>query len=185
VIGRPVHARALQGAVLALAIFAAATPVDEALHHFVFRHVVSHEVRMAANGFTLLGTTEVATVGLLGLAVLAHRAADAPMWQAAAGGVVGVLLAGLTTQVVKNIVCRARPRLVDGWGPRGSGSFTGRALGSLDIKASRRVMRPPHLRSARPSSDGRPLGAAGGSWSRRPASELRGSSSTLTSYRTF
>ena len=38
------------------------------------------------------------------------------MWQAAVGGVAGVLLAGLSTQVVKHIACRARPRLVDGWG---------------------------------------------------------------------
>ena len=37
-------------------------------------------------------------------------------WQAAVGGVAGVLLAGLSTQVVKHVACRARPRLVDGWG---------------------------------------------------------------------
>jgi len=71
---------------------------------------------MLANGFTLLGTTEVATVGLLGLAVVGYRSADAAMWQAAVGGVAGVLLAGLSTQVVKHVACRARPRLVDGWG---------------------------------------------------------------------
>jgi membrane-associated phospholipid phosphatase len=106
----------VQVAVLALAILAAATPADEVLHDFVFRHFVSHEVRLLANGFTLLGTTEVATAGLLGLAALAHRTADAQMWQAAVGGVAGVLLAGLATQVVKHVACRARPRLVDGWG---------------------------------------------------------------------
>ena len=116
VIDRLRHARVVQGAVLALAFLAATTPVDEALHDFVFRHVVSHEVRLLANGFTLLGTTEVATVGLLGLAVVARRAADAPMWKAAVGGVAGVLLAGLSTQAVKHIACRARPRLVEGWG---------------------------------------------------------------------
>jgi membrane-associated phospholipid phosphatase len=110
------RARAVQGAVLALAVLAAATPADEVLHDFVFRHVVSHEVRLLANGFTLLGATEVATVGLLGLAVLAHHAADAQMWQAAVGGVAGVLIAGLSTQAVKHVACRARPRLVDGWG---------------------------------------------------------------------
>ena len=75
----------VQAAVLALAVLAAATPADEALHDFVFRHFVSHEVRLLANGFTLLGTTEVATVGLLGLAVLAHRTADAQMWSARRG----------------------------------------------------------------------------------------------------
>jgi membrane-associated phospholipid phosphatase len=106
----------VQAVVLALAVLAAATPADEWLHDFVFRHFVSHEVRLLANGFTLLGTTEVATVGFLGLAVLAHRTADALMWQAAVGGVAGVLLAGISTQVVKHVACRARPRLVDGWG---------------------------------------------------------------------
>ena len=106
----------IQGAVLALAVLAAATPADERLHDFVFRHVVSHEARLLANGFTLLGTTEVATVGLLGLGAIAYRAADAAMWRAAIGGVAGVLLAGLATQAVKHVACRARPRLVEGWG---------------------------------------------------------------------
>jgi membrane-associated phospholipid phosphatase len=116
VIERLTRARAVQGAVLALAVLAAATPADERLHDLVFRHVVSHEVRLLANGFTLLGTTEVATIGLLGLGALAHRTVDAAMWQAAVGGVAGVLLAGLSTQVMKHVACRARPRLVDGWG---------------------------------------------------------------------
>lgn len=110
------RARLIQAAVVALAVLSAATPADETLHDFVFRHFVSHETRLLANGFTLLGTTEVATVGLLGLAVAGYRALDPPMWQAAVGGVAGVLLAGLTTQVVKHVACRARPRLVDGWG---------------------------------------------------------------------
>jgi membrane-associated phospholipid phosphatase len=116
VIERLPRARAIQAAVLAVTVLAAATPTDEMLHDFVFRHVVSHEVRLLANGFTLLGTTEVATVGLLGLAGFAHWTVDAQMWQAAVGGVAGVLLAGLSTQVVKHVACRARPRLVDGWG---------------------------------------------------------------------
>jgi membrane-associated phospholipid phosphatase len=116
VIERLHRARVVQAAVLAVAILAAVTPADEVLQDFVFRYVVSHEVRLLANGFTLLGTTEVATAGLLGLAVFAHRAVDAAMWQATAGGVAGVLLAGLSTQAVKHVACRARPRLVDGWG---------------------------------------------------------------------
>jgi undecaprenyl-diphosphatase len=116
VIERLTRARAVQGAVLALAVLAAVTPADERLHDFVFRHVVSHEARLLANGFTLLGSTEMATIGLLGLGVLAHRTVDAAMWQAAIGGVAGVLLAGLSTQVAKHVACRARPRLVDGWG---------------------------------------------------------------------
>jgi membrane-associated phospholipid phosphatase len=116
VIGKLDRARPIQAAFLALAVLSAASPVDETVHDFVFRHVVSHEARMLANGFTLLGATEVATVGLLGLAVVGYRAGDALMWQAAVGGVAGVLLAGLTTQVAKHVACRARPRLVDGWG---------------------------------------------------------------------
>jgi len=106
----------VQAIVLALAVLAAATPADERLQDFVFRHFVGHEVRLLANGFTLLGTTEVAGVGMLALAAVAYRAADTQMWQAATGGVIGVLLAGLTTLVVKNLACRARPRLIDGWG---------------------------------------------------------------------
>jgi undecaprenyl-diphosphatase len=89
--GKLACARPIQAAVLALAVLSAASPVDETVHDFVFRHVVSHEARMLANGFTLLGAAEVATVGLLGLA-------------------------GLTTQAAKHVACRARPRLVDGWG---------------------------------------------------------------------
>jgi membrane-associated phospholipid phosphatase len=116
VVRRLTRARVIQGAVLALTVLVAATPADEQLHDFVFRHVVSHEARLLANGFTLLGTTEVATIGLLGLGVLAYRGADAAMWQAAIGGVTGVALAGLATQAVKHVVCRARPRLIEGWG---------------------------------------------------------------------
>lgn len=115
-IARPHRARAVQAIVLAVAVLAATTPADEMLQDFVFRHLVSHEVRLLANGFTLLGTTEVATGGLLALAAVAYRAGDVQMWQAATGGVIGVLLAGLTTQVVKHVACRARPRLIDGWG---------------------------------------------------------------------
>jgi membrane-associated phospholipid phosphatase len=106
----------MQVIVLAVAILAAATPADEMVQDFVFRYFVSHEVRLLANGFTLLGTTEVAGIGMLALAAVAHRAGDVQMWQAATGGIIGVALAGLTTQVVKNVACRARPRLIDGWG---------------------------------------------------------------------
>jgi membrane-associated phospholipid phosphatase len=114
--GKLACARPIQAAVLALAVLSAASPVDETVHDFVFRHVVSHEARMLANGFTLLGAAEVATVGLLGLAAVGYRTADPSLWQAAVGGVTGVLLAGLTTQAAKHVACRARPRLVDGWG---------------------------------------------------------------------
>jgi membrane-associated phospholipid phosphatase len=116
VVGKLTRARAIQAAVVALTVLVAASPADERLHDFVFRHVVSHEARLLANGFTLLGTTEVASLGLLGVGALAYRAGDAAMWQAAIGGVTGVALAGLATQAVKHVACRARPRLVEGWG---------------------------------------------------------------------
>ena len=142
-IGKLHRARLIQAAVLALAVLAAAGPADEMLHDFVFRHFVSHEVRMLANGLTLLGATEVATVGLIGLAVVGYRTADAPMWQAAVGGVAGVLLGGLTTQVAKHIACRARPRLVDGWGVgRGHAARLAGASRVLPLAVFRRIELP-------------------------------------------
>ena len=140
---RLARARVVQGAVLALTVLVAASPVDEWLHDRVFRHVVSHEARLLANGFTLLGTTEVATIGLLGLGFLAYRGADAAMWRAAIGGVTGVVLAGLSTQAVKHVACRARPKLVDGWGvgkaappaaPERRGFFHWPCFGSRDYQ---------------------------------------------------
>lgn len=108
--------RGLAATVLIVALVAAASPADEILHDLVFRHVVSHEERLLANGLTLLGATEIAGAGLVGLAIVARWSSDAILWHASAGGVTGILLAGLGTQVVKSVACRARPRLVDGWG---------------------------------------------------------------------
>lgn len=110
------RAGAVQALVLAVAVVAAATPADEALHDLVFRRVVSHEVRLLANGVTVLGATEVALGGMAVLGWIAHRSANAVLWRAAVGAVAGVALGGLATQVVKHGACRARPRLVDGWG---------------------------------------------------------------------
>lgn len=101
---------------LAVAVLAAVTSGDEVLHDLVFRYLVSHEVRLLANGLTLLGTTEVAAAGLAVLGAAGYRDADATLWRAAVGGLVGVVLGGLATQGVKHVACRARPRLVDGWG---------------------------------------------------------------------
>jgi membrane-associated phospholipid phosphatase len=109
-------ARAVQGIVLLVAMLAAATGADEALHDLVFRHVVSHEIRLLANGVTLLGTFEVTTGGLLGLAIVALRTSDVLLWQGAVGALAGVTIGGLATQAIKHVGCRARPRLVDGWG---------------------------------------------------------------------
>lgn len=110
------RAGVVQAAVLAVTVLAAATPADEVLHDLVFRHVVSHEVRLLANGFTVLGTTEAAVAGLVALGAVAYRGGDAALWRAAAGGLVGVALGGVATQGVKHVACRARPRLVEGWG---------------------------------------------------------------------
>ncbi len=108
--------RAVPAFVLAVALLAALTPIDDAVQDLVFRHVVSHEVRLLANGFTWLGTVEVAGAGLGALAIVAARTADAAAWQGALGGLAGIALGGLATQGVKLVGCRARPRLVEGWG---------------------------------------------------------------------
>lgn len=104
-----------------LVVLAAVSPLDTLVHDLTFRHVVSHELRLLANGVTLLGTTW-AGVGLLGtLAAVGYRTADGALWRASLGGVAGVALGGLATQVVKHAACRARPRLVDGWGVGAAG----------------------------------------------------------------
>ena len=98
-----------------------ALPLDAPLHDLTFRYVVSHEVRLVANGLTQLGTAWAAA-GLLGsLAIVAHRTADPVLFRASLGGLAGVGLGGLTIQIVKHLACRARPRLVDGWGIDASG----------------------------------------------------------------
>jgi len=137
------HRSLLFPALLALVVLlAAALPVDEAVHDLVFRHAVSHEVRLTANGFTLLGTTW-AGAGLLGaLAAVGHRAGDVALRRAAVGGLAGLAVGGLAAQVVKHVVCRARPRLVEGWGvgppgrpddPAAIGFFHWPCLGVRDL----------------------------------------------------
>jgi undecaprenyl-diphosphatase len=97
-------------------LLAAVLPVDGTVHDLIFRHAVSHEVRLTANGLTLLGTTW-AGAGLLGvLAAVGHRAGDIALRRAGIGGLAALAIGGLTVQVVKHVVCRARPRLVEGWG---------------------------------------------------------------------
>src|SRR5262249_3738859 len=109
-------ARLCQGAALLFVILAAASSLDERIHDFIFRHIVSHEVRLVANGATFLGTTEVGVGVLGGLAVLAYRTADATLWGPSLGGLAGLAVGGVTAQVVKHVACRARPRLLNGWG---------------------------------------------------------------------
>jgi membrane-associated phospholipid phosphatase len=102
--------------VVTVAAVLAVLPADEAVQDLVFRRVVSHEMRLLSNGFTLLGSTEVAVGILGGLVVVGYRTADATLWRASAGGLAGLAIGGAATQVVKLAACRARPRLVEGWG---------------------------------------------------------------------
>src|SRR5262245_9409201 len=108
--------RAVRGVALCLLLLLLAVPLDAIVHDLVFRHVVSHEVRLTANGTTQLGTLWVAG-GLLGaLAVVARRSGDLELWRASVGGLAGVAVASVASQVVKQIACRGRPKLLDGWG---------------------------------------------------------------------
>ncbi|MGH7268083.1 MAG: hypothetical protein ACREMB_24970, partial [Candidatus Rokuibacteriota bacterium] len=101
---------------LALLVVATALPIDPLVHDFAFRHVVSHEVRLLANGVTLMGTGWAAG-GLLGaLAVVGQRTGDAALLGASLAGLGGVALGSVAGQAVKQLTCRGRPGLVDGWG---------------------------------------------------------------------
>jgi len=106
----------LAGAMAGLLALAVALPLDTLVHDLAFRYVVSHEVRLLANGYTQLGTAWAAA-GLLGaLAIVAHRTADAGLYRVSLGGLAGVAVGSLALQAVKHVACRARPHLVDGWG---------------------------------------------------------------------
>ncbi len=110
---RAAGARMLVACLVALAV---AVPLDATLHGLVFRYVDSHEVRLLANGVTLLGTAWAATSLLGGLGLAAYRAGDVGLWRASLGGLAGVALANAMSHAVKQVACRTRPRLVDGWG---------------------------------------------------------------------
>lgn len=102
--------------VLLVAGLAVTVPLDATIHDLAFRYLVSHEVRLLSNALTPLGTAWV-TGGLLGaLAVVAHRTADAALLRASLGGLAGVAAAAAATHLVKQVTCRARPGLVEGWG---------------------------------------------------------------------
>lgn len=122
------RALCVQGVVALLVVLAAAFPIDEVVHDLVFRHVVSHEVRLLANGFTVLGTTAAGVAVLGTLAFVGYRTADAVVWHPSLGGLAGLAIGGLATQVVKHVACRARPRLVDGWGVGSRGLPTNPAV---------------------------------------------------------
>jgi membrane-associated phospholipid phosphatase len=113
---RPRRGAAIPTVLACLLVLAAALPLDPVLHDLAFRYLVSHEVRLVSNGVTQLGTAWAAS-GLLGtVAVMAWRTADAGLLRASVGGLAGVAIASLATHTVKQVACRARPKLVDGWG---------------------------------------------------------------------
>lgn len=101
------------GLVLALG---GAVGLDPVVHHLAFRHLVGHEVRLLANGLTHLGTAW-AGGGILGaVAAAGYRAGDRALLRAGLGGAAGVALGGAGTEFLKQLVCRGRPSLYDGWG---------------------------------------------------------------------
>jgi membrane-associated phospholipid phosphatase len=117
-------ARALIVGLIALVF---TVPLDPILHCLAFRYVNSHEVRLLANGVTLLGTAWAGAGLLGGLALAAYRTADVDLWRAGLGGLAGIAVANAAGHLVKQVACRARPRLVDGWGvdavpPPGAGA---------------------------------------------------------------
>jgi membrane-associated phospholipid phosphatase len=128
-------ARPARGVALCVLLLGLAVPLDAIIHDLVFRHVVSHGVRLTANGATQLGTVW-AGAGLLGaLAVVAHRVGDAELWRASVGGLAGVALASVASQVVKQVACRGRPKLLDGWGVDPPGPSSGATAGSRLVAA--------------------------------------------------
>jgi membrane-associated phospholipid phosphatase len=114
-------------------VVATALPIDPLVHDFTFRHVVSHEVRLLANGVTQLGTGWAAG-GLLGaLAVVGRRTGDAALVRASLGGLGGVALGSVAGQAVKQLACRGRPGLVDGWGVDAVGPAGQPIPGAADV----------------------------------------------------
>ncbi len=96
-----------------------AMPLDPLVHRLTFRYVDSHGLRLVANGFTLLGSGWAAS-GLLGvLLVMGRQTGDGALVRASLGGLGGVLVGTVIGHAVKQLACRARPRLVDGWGVAG------------------------------------------------------------------
>jgi membrane-associated phospholipid phosphatase len=106
----------IQAAVLLLVVVTTATPLDEWIQDLVFRYVVGHEGRLLSNGVTELGTSEVGAALLGGLGVLAYWTADPALWRTSLGGLAGLAVGGGAAQLLKHATCRARPRLVEGWG---------------------------------------------------------------------
>jgi membrane-associated phospholipid phosphatase len=142
-LGRAAGARL--AAILLLAVLAL-LPLDAIVHDLAFRHVVTHGVRLAANGFTELGTAW-AGGGLLGaLVVVGSRTRDAALTRAGLGGLIGIGVGSLAGQAVKQAVCRGRPGLLDGWGVDAPGT---RGLDASRVAAARRFFHWPCLTDSR------------------------------------
>jgi undecaprenyl-diphosphatase len=124
----------------------AVLPFDALIQDLVFRHVVTHGLRLAANGFTQLGTTWAAAGLLAAVGAAGRRAGDAALARAGAGGLVGLAVGGLANQVAKHAVCRGRPGLLDGWGVDTPGA---RGLDGGARDAARQFFRWPCLGDAR------------------------------------
>src|SRR5262245_63715529 len=110
------HAAGARAALAAIVALVLTVPLDAAIHRLAFRYVNTHGVRLLANGMTQLGTAWAGAGLLGGLALAAYRTADLDLWRASLGGLAGIAVANAAGHAVKQVACRARPRLVEGWG---------------------------------------------------------------------
>lgn len=109
--GRGGRARAAVAVAVALVL---SVLLDGPVHELAWRHLDSHEFRLVANGFTALGTFWAGGGMLTALAVLGRRSGDAALVRASLGGLVGIAAGGVAGYVVKQLTCRARPRVMRG-----------------------------------------------------------------------
>lgn len=108
-IRRAGRARGVVAVVLALVL---SVPLDGPVHELVWRHLDSHEFRLVANGFSALGTFWAAGGMLAALAVVGQRSGDAALVRTSLGGLAGIAVGGVAGYVVKQLTCRARPRVM-------------------------------------------------------------------------
>jgi membrane-associated phospholipid phosphatase len=135
-----------RGGLVLLLLLGLALPFDAAIHDLVFRHAVTHEARLLANGLTQFGTAW-ASGGLLGvLALVGRHTGDPVLLRAGVGGVVGIALGSVADLAVKWVVCRGRPSLLDGWGVDARDPAAGSAS---KASAARRFFHWPCVTDAR------------------------------------
>lgn len=106
---------------VAMLVLLVAIPFDAWLHTFVFRHLVNHEVRLVANGLNGLGTAWAGGGVLVTLVMSGRAAGDLEFAAAGVAGLIAVAAASLAVHTVKQVVCRGRPGLFEGWGVDGAG----------------------------------------------------------------